>query len=131
MVLDGPALAGHLWMDASLPTPGCLVAQSSGLCTMVPFQTCLPEGPGAGRGPGCRLGLSTVRESQGRPLDHQCASQPPGWGPDLQTLQSSPSNIPWLVPHQLLKGFPGDSDSKEPACNAGDWGLIPGLGRYS
>ena len=27
-------------------------------------------------------------------------------------------------------GFPGDSDSKEPACNIGDWGSIPGLGRY-
>ena len=24
-------------------------------------------------------------------------------------------------------GFPGDSDSKESACNAGDLGLIPGL----
>ena len=23
--------------------------------------------------------------------------------------------------------FPGDSDSKESACKAGDWGLIPGL----
>ena len=27
-------------------------------------------------------------------------------------------------------GFPGDSDSKESACNAGDLGLIPGSGRY-
>ena len=26
-------------------------------------------------------------------------------------------------------GFPGDSDGKESACNAGDPGLIPGLGR--
>ena len=26
-------------------------------------------------------------------------------------------------------GFPGDSDNKESACNAGDPGLIPGLGR--
>ena len=26
-------------------------------------------------------------------------------------------------------GFPGGSDSKEPTCNAGDLGLIPGLGR--
>ena len=26
-------------------------------------------------------------------------------------------------------GFPGGSDSKESACNAGDPGLIPGLGR--
>ena len=26
-------------------------------------------------------------------------------------------------------GFPGDSDGKESTCNAGDLGLIPGLGR--
>ena len=26
-------------------------------------------------------------------------------------------------------GFPGGSDSKAAACNAGDVGLIPGLGR--
>ena len=26
-------------------------------------------------------------------------------------------------------GFPGDSAGKESACNAGDLGLIPGLGR--
>ena len=28
------------------------------------------------------------------------------------------------------KGFPGGSDGKEYACNAGDPGLFPGLGRY-
>ena len=28
-----------------------------------------------------------------------------------------------------LKGFPGGSDSKASTCNAGDLGLIPGLGR--
>ena len=28
-------------------------------------------------------------------------------------------------------GFPDGSDSKESACNAGDPGLIPGLGRSS
>ena len=27
-------------------------------------------------------------------------------------------------------GFPGGSDGKEPACNVGDLGLIPGLGRF-
>ena len=27
-------------------------------------------------------------------------------------------------------GFPGGSDGKEPACNAGDLGLISGLGRF-
>ena len=29
----------------------------------------------------------------------------------------------------LLRGFPVSSDGKESACNAGDSGLIPGLGR--
>ena len=28
------------------------------------------------------------------------------------------------------KGFPGGSDSKESACNAGDSGSIPGSGRF-
>ena len=28
-------------------------------------------------------------------------------------------------------GFPGGSDGKKSACNAGDLGLIPGLGRSS
>ena len=27
-------------------------------------------------------------------------------------------------------GFPGGSDSKESACNTGDLGSIPGLGRF-
>ena len=29
------------------------------------------------------------------------------------------------------QGFPGGSDGKESACDAGDWGLIPGSGRFS
>ena len=29
----------------------------------------------------------------------------------------------------MEKGFPGGSDGKESACNAGDLGSIPGLGR--
>ena len=29
----------------------------------------------------------------------------------------------------LRLGFPGGSDGKESACNVGDWGLMPGLGR--
>ena len=29
----------------------------------------------------------------------------------------------------ILSGFPGGSDSKESACNAGDLGSVPGLGR--
>ena len=32
---------------------------------------------------------------------------------------------------QIHKGFPGGSDSKESACNSGDLGSIPALGRSS
>ena len=31
----------------------------------------------------------------------------------------------------IIMGFPSGSDSKESACNVGDLGLIPGLGRSS
>ena len=34
-----------------------------------------------------------------------------------------------LLCHMVVWGFPGGSDGKESACNAGDLGLIPGLGR--
>ena len=31
--------------------------------------------------------------------------------------------------YDILLGFPGGSDGKESACNVGDLGLTPGLGR--
>ena len=31
--------------------------------------------------------------------------------------------------YDVLLGFPGGSDGKESACNVGDLGLTPGLGR--
>ena len=36
-------------------------------------------------------------------------------------------NRPWTG--RTLKSFPGGSDGKEPACNAGDRGSVPGLGK--
>ena len=35
----------------------------------------------------------------------------------------------WGMLSGRFKGFPGSSDGNEPACNARDPGLIPGLGR--
>ena len=35
----------------------------------------------------------------------------------------------WCLVHPTLCGFPGGSDNKESACNVGDLGSIPGLGR--
>ena len=43
------------------------------------------------------------------------------WG-----LETGPWNSCVFV---IYMGFPGGSDSKESACDAGDLGLIPGLGR--
>ena len=40
--------------------------------------------------------------------------------------RAAPENSPHLG---SILGFPGGSDSKEPTCNAGDPGSIPGLGR--
>ena len=47
-------------------------------------------------------------------------------------LSVSPTLNPFLfIGNRLHSGFPGDSDGKESACNAGDLGSIPGLGRSS
>ena len=43
-------------------------------------------------------------------------------------LRDSEEAILWYVPKALL-GFPGGSDGKAPACNAGDLGSIPGSGK--
>ena len=56
----------------------------------------------------------------------------------IQLLKSSylTSNVsPFLLPNlasfkACAMGFPGGSDGKESACNAGDQGSIPGLGRF-
>ena len=37
--------------------------------------------------------------------------------------------LPLSTGHELSVGFPGGSDGKESACNAGDPGSIPELGR--
>ena len=34
-----------------------------------------------------------------------------------------------MLPTPVFLGFPGGSDGKEFACNVGDLGSIPGLGR--
>ena len=51
----------------------------------------------------------------------------------LQALRSSLGKFPWRrdrLPTPVFLGFPCGSVGKESACNAGDLGSIPGLGRY-
>ena len=57
---------------------------------------------------------------------------PPSTGFSRQEYWSGlpfPSPMVYLVPCFLYMGFPYSSVGKESACNAGDPGLIPGLGR--
>ena len=58
-------------------------------------------------------------------LEPTCLLQPPcpfpeGLEPALSVLL--------LGENGRGEGFPGGSNGKEPACNVGDWGLIPGSG---
>ena len=53
--------------------------------------------------------------------------------PGVSIVEKGPSSQPlsasaYAGPEADIWGFPGGSDGKESACNAGDWGLIPGLG---
>ena len=55
--------------------------------------------------------------------------------PSMQVtlVRSWVRKIPWRrdrLPTSVFMGFPGDSDGKESACNAGDLGSVPGLGRF-
>ena len=54
---------------------------------------------------------------------------PPGM---QEILVGFNGKIPWRrhrLPTPVSLGFPGGSAGKDSACNAGDLGLIPGLGR--
>ena len=52
-----------------------------------------------------------------------------GIGYPLQYFKSTGERI--RLPTPVFLGFPGGSAGKESACNAGDLGSIPGLGRSS
>ena len=60
----------------------------------------------------------------------QLAKTPPAMQETL--VRSCVGKIPWRrnrLPTPVFMGFPGGSDGKESACNAGNLGSVPGLGR--
>ena len=88
------------------------------------------KGGGGGKGAVTDRGASSKpsgleQGSGGRPLGSASAS----------TISYHSGLAEWASPlHVLtsfiyLSGFPGSSANKESACNVGDLGLIPGLGR--
>ena len=48
---------------------------------------------------------------------------------ETQTLNDTTDQIDLIAIYRTFWGFPGGSDSKESACNVGDLGSVPGLGR--
>ena len=85
--------------------------------------------PGSGRSPG---------EGNGNPLQHSCLENPMdrgAWWATVHGVTKSQTRLidfTFTVYYSIVfvsTGFPGGSDGKVSACNAGDLGLIPGLGR--
>ena len=91
--------------------------------------------PGSGRSPG---------EGCGHPLQYSCLENPMDRGAWRAPVHSIAKRREWSnaahATHTYFftsvlclpincNGFPGGSAGKESACNAGDLGLIPGLGR--
>ena len=77
--------------------------------------------PGLGRSPG---------EGNGNPLQYSCLGNPTDGGAWLVTVHGvTKSDVTEQLQFQF-QGFPGGSDGKESACNAGDSALIPGSGRH-
>ena len=48
---------------------------------------------------------------------------------ELLLILTLPGHFYEIYYEYVIKGFPGGSDGKESACNAGDLGSIPGSGR--
>ena len=47
----------------------------------------------------------------------------------LKESDTTEQLILYFYNYTVLRGFPGGSNDKESACNVGELGLIPGLGR--
>ena len=56
------------------------------------------------------------------------SARPPRSRANLLTLGCEAGKVQHLFTACQIRHFPGDSDGKASACNAGDLGLIPGLG---
>ena len=71
-----------------------------------------------------------IRRSLGLYLQKERDGERDGEEEDVSFLWVG--KIPWRrerLPTPVFLGFPGGSDGKEFAYNAGDWDSIPGLGR--
>ena len=124
---QGPRNQTHLrfsqpdYPSFSLLKP-CLLFKAPRRSLQVPFQPHLL----------CLLGYWQYSELNSSPcvllLGSLIQAPPSAWNTLLSLLVLSDSASCSKL-HVIIAFFPGGSDGKESACNAGDLGLIPGLGR--
>ena len=76
------------------------------------------------------MGLCTHHPDMGAARTSQLVKNPPAVQETLAQFlgQENPQRRDRL-PTPVFLGFPGGSEGKESACNVGDLGSIPGLGR--
>ena len=77
--------------------------------------------------------LSCIGDGNGNPFQCSCLENPRDsgacWAAVYGVTQSWTRLTRLSSRSSLYRGFPGGSDGKESACNAGDLGSIPGSGR--
>ena len=79
---------------------------------------------------------STTGEGNGNPLQYYCLQNPVdkgAWWAVVHRVAQSQTRMKWLSSSSSMvyyMGFPGGSESKKSACNAGDQGSILGSGRF-
>ena len=79
--------------------------------------------------------LSCIGEGNGNPLQRSCLENPRdggAWWAAVYGVKQSQTRLKQLSSSSSsssmpMLGFPGSSDGKEPACNAGDVGSMPRL----
>ena len=145
----GSSSDGHREGDGT-PTPVLLPGKSHGWRSLVGYSPWGCEESDTTERLHLHFLLPCIGEGNGNPLQYSCLENPRDGGAwwaaiygvtqnrtRLKRLSSSSSsdgqlrsnNIPQLITAVLSLGFPGGSDSKDSACNVGDTGSIPGLGR--
>ena len=81
----------------------------------------------------CHFSLSRIGEGNGKPLQCSCLENPRdggAWWAAVSGVTQSRTRLKRLgSSSSILLGFPAASAGKESACNVGDLGSIPGLGR--
>ena len=80
------------------------------------------------------LSLSCIGEGNGNPLQCSCLENPRDggiWWAAVYGVTQSRTRLKWLSSSSSKEclGFLGGSEGKVSACNGGNLGLIPGLGR--